>query len=176
MSNSSRPLPRQWIGRARIFGQEESEDADATSEANRREIGGSAWESSLGEAPIPTSTCPRLAQLGSDAFRVVGGDSERSGIRVAAALLPDHVCSNDAITSISPTMLQLNSGSSSAGRLLHDLDLHDQLVARCARGELSWADFDRAYDNQYPRYPLDEQRGSRTGQTPVAEVVALHPY
>jgi len=33
--------------------------------------GGSAWESNLGEAPIPTSTCPRLARSGSDAFRVV---------------------------------------------------------------------------------------------------------
>lgn len=39
--------------------------------------------------------------------------------------------------------------------LLRDLDLHDQLVARCARGELSWAEFERAYDNLYPRYPLD---------------------
>jgi len=39
--------------------------------------------------------------------------------------------------------------------LLHELDLHDQLVARCARRELSWAEFDRAYDNLYPRYPLD---------------------
>ena len=38
-------------------------------------------------------------RLGSDAFRVVGGDSERSGSRVAAALLPDHDRSNDAITS-----------------------------------------------------------------------------
>ena len=32
------------------------------------------------------STCPRLAQLSSDAFRVIGGDSERSGSRVAAAI------------------------------------------------------------------------------------------
>ena len=62
------------------------------------ENGGSAWESNLGEAPTPTSTCPRLAQLGSDAFRAVGGDSERSGSRVAAALLPDHVRSKEAIT------------------------------------------------------------------------------
>jgi hypothetical protein len=64
-------------------------------------IGGNAWESNLGEAPIPTSTCPRLARLGSDAFRVVGGDSERSGSRVASSLCcPDHGFSKDAMTSI----------------------------------------------------------------------------
>src|SRR5690606_10181640 len=39
--------------------------------------------------------------------------------------------------------------------LLRVLDLHDQLVASCARGELSWDEFDRAYDSFYPRYPLD---------------------
>jgi hypothetical protein len=39
--------------------------------------------------------------------------------------------------------------------LLRDLDLHDQLVVRCARGELSWAEFERAYDSFYLRYPLD---------------------
>lgn len=39
--------------------------------------------------------------------------------------------------------------------LLNDLDAHDALVTHCARGELSWAEFDRAYDNFYPRYPLD---------------------
>ncbi len=39
--------------------------------------------------------------------------------------------------------------------LLNDLDVHDALVVRCARGELSWEDFERAYDSFYPRYPLD---------------------
>jgi hypothetical protein len=39
--------------------------------------------------------------------------------------------------------------------LLNDLDVHDALVGRCARGELSWEDFERVYDNLYPRYPLD---------------------
>jgi hypothetical protein len=39
--------------------------------------------------------------------------------------------------------------------LLNDLDAHDDLVIRCARGELSWEEFDRAYDSFYPRYPLD---------------------
>ncbi|MBA3396175.1 MAG: hypothetical protein H0T89_26330 [Deltaproteobacteria bacterium] len=28
-------------------------------------------------------------------------------------------------------------------------------MASCARGELSWDEFDRAYDSFYPRYPLD---------------------
>lgn len=39
--------------------------------------------------------------------------------------------------------------------LLNHLDTHDALVTLCARGELSWAEFERAYDNLYPRYPLD---------------------
>ena len=39
--------------------------------------------------------------------------------------------------------------------LLNDLDAHDALVTRCARGELSWEEFERGYDNFYPRYPLD---------------------
>lgn len=43
----------------------------------------------------------------------------------------------------------------SEDELLRDLDLHDQLVVMCARAELSWAEFERAYNNLYPRYPLD---------------------
>jgi hypothetical protein len=39
--------------------------------------------------------------------------------------------------------------------LLRELDVHDELVARCARGDLSHSEFERAYDNFYPRYPLD---------------------
>jgi hypothetical protein len=39
--------------------------------------------------------------------------------------------------------------------LLSDLDAHDALIAQCARGELSWEEFERAYDSFYPRYPLD---------------------
>ena len=40
-------------------------------------------------------------------------------------------------------------------RLLQELDVHDELVARYVRGELNWAEFDRAYDSFYSRYPLD---------------------
>jgi len=43
--------------------------------------------------------------------------------------------------------------------LLNDLDAHDALVMRCARGQLTWAQFERAYDNFYPRYPLDGHGG-----------------
>jgi hypothetical protein len=39
--------------------------------------------------------------------------------------------------------------------LLRALDAHDELVAKCARGDLSYSDFAKAYDNFYPRYPLD---------------------
>jgi hypothetical protein len=39
--------------------------------------------------------------------------------------------------------------------LLDDLDAHDALVMRCAHGELSWEQFQHAYDKFYPRYPLD---------------------
>jgi hypothetical protein len=39
--------------------------------------------------------------------------------------------------------------------LVRALDTHDELVARCARGELSYSEFEKAYDNFYPRYPLD---------------------
>lgn len=39
--------------------------------------------------------------------------------------------------------------------LLNDLDAHDALVTQCAHGELSWAEFERTYDDLYPRYPLD---------------------
>ena len=39
--------------------------------------------------------------------------------------------------------------------LLSELDAHDALVTRCARGELTWEEFERAYDSFYPRYPLD---------------------
>lgn len=44
--------------------------------------------------------------------------------------------------------------------LLRDLDAHDALVHRCARGELSWKEFEAAYDNFFPRYPLDGHEGS----------------
>lgn len=50
--------------------------------------------------------------------------------------------------------------------LLRDLNGHDQLVVRCARGDLSWADFETAYDSFYPRYPLD-------GHASDAEELAL---
>ena len=39
--------------------------------------------------------------------------------------------------------------------LLRELGAHDELVARCARGDLSYSEFEKAYDNFYPRYPLD---------------------
>ena len=40
-------------------------------------------------------------------------------------------------------------------KLLHELDAHDELVAKCARGDLSYSEFEKIYDNFYPRYPLD---------------------
>lgn len=39
--------------------------------------------------------------------------------------------------------------------LLSDLDAHDALVGQCARRELTWEEFEQAYDSLYPRYPLD---------------------
>ena len=39
--------------------------------------------------------------------------------------------------------------------LLSELDAHDALVTQCARGELTWEEFERAYDSFYARYPLD---------------------
>lgn len=39
--------------------------------------------------------------------------------------------------------------------LLIELDVHDELVARCARGAVTWKEFEAAYDSFYPRYPLD---------------------
>jgi hypothetical protein len=44
--------------------------------------------------------------------------------------------------------------------LLRELDRHDALVARCARGDLSWQEFETAYDSFFPRYPLDGHEGS----------------
>jgi len=61
--------------------------------------------------------------------------------------------------------------------LLTALDAHDALVARCARGELSWVEFETAYDNFYPRYPLD---GHESGAEELvlleahADRIALH--
>ena len=45
--------------------------------------------------------------------------------------------------------------SSPEAELVADLDAHDALVAEYARGDLSWADFEKAYDWLYVRYPLD---------------------
>jgi hypothetical protein len=39
--------------------------------------------------------------------------------------------------------------------LVRELDAHDELVAKCARGELTFAAFQKTYDNFYVRYPLD---------------------
>lgn len=47
--------------------------------------------------------------------------------------------------------------------LIRELDVHDQLVAGCARGEMSWAEFETAYDNFYPRYPLDGHESDAAG-------------
>ena len=45
--------------------------------------------------------------------------------------------------------------STAEGELLRELDAHDALLRRCARGELSWSEFEAAYDSFYERYPLD---------------------
>jgi len=61
--------------------------------------------------------------------------------------------------------------------LLSALDAHDALVTRCARGELSWAEFETTYDNFYPGYPLD---GHESGAEELvlfqrhADRIALH--
>lgn len=39
--------------------------------------------------------------------------------------------------------------------LRRELEVHDELVAKCARGDVSYSEFEKAYDNFYPRYPLD---------------------
>ncbi len=39
--------------------------------------------------------------------------------------------------------------------LVDALDEHDALVAACARGELSFEEFERVYQSFYPRYALD---------------------
>src|SRR5687768_14846179 len=39
--------------------------------------------------------------------------------------------------------------------LLREFDVHDELVARCASGDLTYSEFEKAYDSFYPRYPLD---------------------
>ncbi len=45
--------------------------------------------------------------------------------------------------------------STTEEELLRELDAHDALVAKCARGELTWVEFEVAYNSFYPRYPLD---------------------
>jgi hypothetical protein len=45
--------------------------------------------------------------------------------------------------------------SMAENELLRELDAHDALVEKCARGELSWSEFEAGYDSFYPRYPLD---------------------
>lgn len=61
--------------------------------------------------------------------------------------------------------------------LLSALDAHDALVARCARGELTWPEFEAAYDNFYPRYPLDGHESNAEELVLLqehADRVALH--
>jgi hypothetical protein len=45
--------------------------------------------------------------------------------------------------------------STKEAELLRDLDLHDDLVRKCACDELSFPAFEKAYDAFYPRYALD---------------------
>lgn len=45
--------------------------------------------------------------------------------------------------------------STAEDELIRELDAHDALVGQCARGELTWSEFETAYDSFYPRYPLD---------------------
>jgi hypothetical protein len=48
--------------------------------------------------------------------------------------------------------------------LLQALDEHDALVEKCARGELTWAEFEAAYDNFYVREPLDGHESDAEGR------------
>jgi hypothetical protein len=61
--------------------------------------------------------------------------------------------------------------------LLRNLDLHDELVRRCARGELDYSAFSDAYDAFYPRYPLDGHESNAEELRLLAKYeqrVALH--
>lgn len=61
--------------------------------------------------------------------------------------------------------------------LVRELDVHDELVARCARGDLSYSEFEKTYDNFYPRYPLDGHESDaeeRQLLEKLAARVALH--
>jgi hypothetical protein len=67
--------------------------------------------------------------------------------------------------------------TSSAAELLRELDAHDELVAKCARGDLSYSEFERAYDNFYPRYPLDGHESDAEELQVLEELasrIALH--
>ncbi len=54
--------------------------------------------------------------------------------------------------------------------LLRELDAHDALVGQLVRGQLAWEEFDRAYDNFYPRYPLDGH------ESDAAELLLFEKY
>lgn len=53
--------------------------------------------------------------------------------------------------------------------LLHALDAHDALVRACARGALTWAAFDAAYDTFYVRYALDGHESSQADRVLLAK-------
>ena len=54
--------------------------------------------------------------------------------------------------------------------LLRELDAHDALIGQLVRGQLAWEEFDRAYDNFYPRYPLDGH------ESDAAELLLFEKY
>lgn len=69
------------------------------------------------------------------------------------------------------------SGQPPERALLDELDAHDALVVSCARGQLTWAEFERAYNNFYPRYPLDGHESDATELLLLekhADRIALH--
>jgi hypothetical protein len=61
--------------------------------------------------------------------------------------------------------------------LLATLDAHDELVRRCAHGDLGFWDFEAQYNSLYARYPLDGHEGGAEGLLLLAKHasrVALH--
>jgi hypothetical protein len=58
----------------------------------------------------------------------------------------------------------------SESELLAALDHHDNLVCKCAAGELPFSDFCVSYDNFYFAYALDGHEYDRAGQALLAKL------
>ncbi len=54
------------------------------------------------------------------------------------------------------------------------LQEHDELVAKCARGELGVRDFLAVYDNFYPRWALDGHEGGKSALARHAARIEIH--